>query len=102
MLALVVGGYSDINPVKWGVGVAKSDDWDVHVGRLSKSLVVNAWVANDQKAGLQELLGVMVGKSTWDPFSTKVVGTSVGTELKNSALSVLARRHDLKLKDDRL
>ena len=37
-----------------------------------------------------EFCGVLVGKSTGYPFSTKVVSTSVGSELKNSALSVRA------------
>ena len=53
--------------------------------------MVGAWVADNHKAGFQELLGVLVGKSTGYPFSTKVVSTSVGSELKNSALSVRAR-----------
>jgi len=50
--------------------------------------VVSARIAYNNKTGFQELLGVLVGKCTRDPFSTKVVRTGVGSELKNSALSV--------------
>lgn len=57
--------------------------------------MVGAGVAHNNEAGLQELLGVLVGKSTGDPFSTKVVSTGVGAELKNSALSVGAGGNNL-------
>ena len=57
--------------------------------------MVGAGVAHNHEAGLQELLGVLVGKSTGDPLSTKVVSTGVGTELKNSALSVGAGGNNL-------
>ena len=57
--------------------------------------MVSAGVADNDKAGFQELLGVLVGKSTGDPFATEVVSTSVGTELENSALSIRTGRHDL-------
>jgi len=50
--------------------------------------VVGAGVANNDETGFQELLGILIGKCTWDPFSTEVVSTSVGAELENGALGV--------------
>ena len=57
--------------------------------------MVGAGIADNHKAGFQELLGVLVGKSTGDPFSAEVVSTSVGTELENSALSIRTGGHNL-------
>ena len=45
--------------------------------------------------GKDILLGVLIGKSTWDPLSTAVVRAGVGGELKDSSLSVWAAGHDL-------
>ena len=51
---LVVGWNGNINPVEWRVRVAKSNDWDVHVGSLSETLVVKAWIADNHESWLQE------------------------------------------------
>lgn len=56
--------------------------------------MVSTGVANNDKAWLQELLSVLVGKSTGNPLSTEVVSTGVGAELENSALSIRTGRHD--------
>lgn len=93
---LVVGGDGDINPVEWGVRVAKGNDWDVHVGSLGQSLVVQTGVANDHESGLEESLGELIGESTWDPLATHVVGTGVCGELKDGTLSVLTGRDNLQ------
>jgi hypothetical protein len=93
---LVVGGDGDINPVEGRVGVAKSNHGDVHVGGFGEALVVEAGIADDDEAGLKELLGVLIGKSSGNPLSTEVVGFGVGGELEDSALGVLAGRHNLK------
>ncbi len=36
------------------------------------------------------LLGVLVGKGTWGPLSTDVVGLGVGCELEDGSLSELS------------
>ena len=86
MLGLVVSGDSNINPVGGRVSVAKSDDGDVHVRGLLDGLMVKTGVANNDEAGLHELLGVVIGKGTGNPLSTEVLGTSVGSELEDSTL----------------
>jgi len=91
VLTLVVGGDSNINPVEGGVRVAKSNNWDVHVGGLDQALRVDSGVAHDHEAGFQEFLGVVIGKGTGNPLTTKVVSAGGDTELKDSALSVLTR-----------
>jgi len=93
--ALVVGGDSNINPVEGGVGIGESNDGDVHVGCLSQALVVKTGVANDDETGLKELLGVVIGKGTGNPLATEVVGTSVGSELEDGTLGILAGGHNL-------
>jgi len=94
--ALVVGGDGNINPVKRGVGVGEGDNGDVHVGSFGKGLVVKAGVADNDESGLKELFGVLIGKGTGNPLSAEVVRSSVGSELKDSALGVLAGGNNLK------
>jgi len=96
--SLVVSGDGNVNPVERGVRVSESNNGDVHVGSLGQALVVETWVANDNKSGFEELLGVLVGKSSGYPLATEVVSTGVSGELEDGALSVLARGHDLKRK----
>ena len=109
VLGLVVGWDSNVNPVKWGVCIAKGNNWDVHVGGFSDALVVKSGVANDHKSWLQEpiikyklelkrnqtpspylLLRVLVSQCSWDPLSAKVVGISVSGELEDGALGILS------------
>merc|ERR1719498_1075689 len=61
---------------------------------LLDSSGVGSWVADDDESWLLELLGVLVGKSTWSPLSTEVVGLGVGGELEDSSLGVLSVGHD--------
>jgi len=91
---LVVGWNGNINELKWGIRVAKCDDWDVHVGGFLDGLVIGSWVTDDDKSWLLELLGVLVGKRTGGPFTSEVVGTGVIGELEDSSLSVLSVRDD--------
>ena len=58
--------------------------------------MVETGVADDDESGFEELLGVLIGQSSGDPFATEVVSTGVGSELEDSALSVLARGNNLK------
>ena len=96
--SLVVGGDGNVNPVERGVRVSQGDDGDVHVRSLSQALVVKTGVAHDDESGFKELLGVLIGQSSGDPFATEVVSTGIGGELEDSALSVLARGNNLKRK----
>ena len=57
--------------------------------------MVGAGIANNHETGLQELLGVLIGKSTWGPLSTEVPGLGVGGELEDGSLSVLSGGDDL-------
>ncbi len=61
--------------------------------------MVGAGVANDDQAGLQELLGVLIGKGTWGPLATEVLGLGVGGELQDGSLSVLSGGDDLSTKE---
>jgi len=96
--SLIVSGDGNINPVERGVRVSEGNNGDVHVRSLGQALVVKTGVANNNKSGFEELLGVLVSKSSGYPFATEVVSTSVSGELEDSTLSVLARGHDLKRK----
>ena len=54
VLALVVAGDGDINPVEGRVGITKSDDGDVHVGGFGEALVVKSGVEDNDKSGFLE------------------------------------------------
>ena len=45
--------------------------------------------------GKHILLGVLIGKGTWGPLATEVLGLGVGGELEDSSLSVLSAGDDL-------
>ena len=57
--------------------------------------MVGAGVAHNHEAGLQELLGVLIGKGTWGPLATEVLGLGVGGELEDGSLSILSGGDDL-------
>ena len=44
------------------------------------------------------LLGVLIGKGTWGPLATEVLGLGVGGELEDGSLSVLSGGDDLSTK----
>jgi len=52
--------------------------------------MVGSWVTDNDESWLLELLGVLIGKTSWGPFSTKVRGLGVSGELENSSLSILS------------
>lgn len=41
------------------------------------------------------LLGVLIGKGTWGPLATEVLGLGVGGELEDGSLSILSAGDDL-------
>ena len=90
MSALVVGWDGNINVVERGVGITEGDAGNVHVCGFLHGSGVGSWVTDDDESWLQELLGVLVGKSTWSPLSTEVVGFGVSGELENGSLGILS------------
>ena len=56
--------------------------------------MVGSWIADDDQSWLLELFGVLIGKGTWGPFSTEVVGTGMSSKLKDSSLSELSIGND--------
>ena len=60
--------------------------------------MVNQRVTDNEEAGLEELLGVVIGESTGNPLATEVVSTGVGGELEHGTLSVLSGGHNLSTK----
>jgi len=91
-LSLVVGRDGAINVLEGTVGVAERNNGDVHIAGLPNSLGVGAGVGDDQKAGLTELLGDLVGEGTGGEASSDGLGASVLGELKDGTLSVGASR----------
>jgi len=87
---LVVSWDGNINVGKRRIGVAESNAWDVHVGGLIDGLMITSWITDDNESWLLELLGVLIGKGTWSPLSSKVVSLGVGGELEDSSLSILS------------
>lgn len=64
VLRLVVGGDGNVDVAEGGVGVAEGNDGDVHVGRLTDGLVVNAGVGDDDEARLLVRPGDLVGEGS--------------------------------------
>merc|ERR1711881_649355 len=50
--------------------------------------MVSSWITNDNKSWFLEFLGILICKSTWSPFSTKVVCTSVCCKFQDGSLSI--------------
>jgi hypothetical protein len=88
LFTLVVSRDGNINVLKRRVRVAKSNDWDVHVGSFTESLMINSRITDNDKSRFNEFLGDLIGKHTRSPLATGVVGVGVGGELKDSSLSI--------------
>merc|ERR1712159_925437 len=54
--SLVVSRDCNIDESQRRVGIAESDDWDVHIRRLTNRLVVGARIGEDQQTRLHVLL----------------------------------------------
>ena len=86
-LGLVVARDGAIDVLKRRVGVTQADDGDTNVGSLLDGLGVNAGISDDEKTGLSELLGHLIGESTRGEASGDALRTSVLGELKDSTLT---------------
>jgi hypothetical protein len=51
-------------------------------------VVITSWVAHDNESWFLILLSVLIGQSTWSPFSTEVVGLGIGGVLQDGSLSI--------------
>jgi len=69
LLGSVIAGNGAVNIGQVVVGVAKSNDGDVNVGALDEGVVIDSGVGEDEKSGLNEFLGVLIGKHTGSPSS---------------------------------
>lgn len=52
--------------------------------------MVGSWVTDNDQSWLLELLGVLIGKTSWGPFSTEVRCLGVSGELENGSLGILS------------
>ena len=91
---LVVDGDRDIDELEGRVSVAERDDGDVDVGSLSDGLVVNTGVGNDNKTGLLERPGDVVGEATGGETTSDGLSTGVGGVLEDGTVTVGTSRDD--------
>ena len=86
----VIAWDDNINEIKWGVSVAKSNCGNVDVWSLNDGLSVVLWISNDQKSWLLEFFSQLIGKCTRNP-SWWWAGSASGvlTKFINSSLTVL-------------
>lgn len=54
VLGLVVAWDSDIDETQRRIGIAKRNDWDIHISRFTNWLMIGTWVGDNQKTRLSE------------------------------------------------
>jgi hypothetical protein len=81
MATLVVCWDSNIDELRWGVGIAESNDRNVDVGSLLDSLSVGAGISDDDEAGFLEGSSDVVGEVTGGETTSDGDGTGVCGEL---------------------
>jgi hypothetical protein len=94
MTTLVVGWDSYIDEFGWGVGVAESNNGNVHVRSLLDSLGIGAGISDDDEAGFLEGSSDVVGEVTGGETTSNSNGTGVCGELQDSTLTVGTGRDD--------
>jgi len=90
--SLVVSRDCNIDESQRRVGIAESDDWDVHVRRLTNRLVVGARIGEDQQTRLHVLLLDLVSENTRSEAASNVLGTSVLGVLEHGPLAIWPSR----------
>ena len=90
--SLVVGRDGNIHESQRRVGIAESNDWDVHVRRLADWLVVGARISEHKEARLLVVLLDVVSEQTRGEAASNVLGTSVLSVLEHGTLSVWTSR----------
>ena len=96
LLASVVAWDSDIDVLKWRVGVAESDARDVGIRSLLDGLAISLGISDNQESWLHELAGDLVGEGTWGPSLSNGLSTSVMSELHHSSRT----KRSLRANDD--
>lgn len=94
VLGAVVGGNGNIDVTEGGLGIGESDNGDVDVGSLLDGLVVGQGVGDNDQTRLLEGTGDVVGEGTGGEATSDGLGTSVGSELQGSTLTVGTGRDD--------
>lgn len=88
MSALVVSWDGNVDEAERGIGIADGNDGDVDVGSFTNSLVVDARVGNDDKAGFLERTGDIVGKRTGGETTSDGLCSRMLCKFEYSALTV--------------
>jgi hypothetical protein len=70
------------------VGVAKGNDGDVNIGALHKGVVIDSGVGEDEKSGLNEFFGVLIGEHTGSPSSGDAAALGIFREFVHGSLSI--------------
>jgi len=87
-LGSIIAGDSAVDIGEVVVGVAKGNDGDVHIGALNEGVVIDSRVGEDEESGLNEFLGVLIGKHTGSPSSGDAHALGVLGEFIDGSLSV--------------
>lgn len=88
MTAFVVRWHCNIYELETGISVTECNDRAVSLGTLHNSLAVGSRVGDDDQSRLDEVSGLVVGQSTWDPSSGLARTSGVLAELEYSSLTV--------------
>jgi len=92
LLGSVIARNGAVNIGQVVVGVAKSNNGDVHIWALHKGVVINSGVGEDEESGLNELFGVLIGKHTGSPSSGDTAALGIFWEFVDGSLSVESSR----------
>lgn len=85
---LVVAGDGNVDKLNGRVGVAQSNDGDVDVRGLLDGLVVGSGIGDNQKSGLLERSGDVVGERSGGESAGNGGGATVVGKLEHGSLSV--------------
>ena len=88
LLTLVVDGDGNIDVLERGIGIAESDDGDVHVASLLDGLGIGTGISDNQQTGFNELFGDIIGQSTGGPAAGGGLGADVLGALENGTLTI--------------
>ena len=94
MTTLVVGWNSNIDEFSWGVGIAKTNDWDVDIAGFLDGLSVGSWIGDDDESRFLEGAGDVVGEVTRGETTGNGLRTGVSRELEDGTLTIWTGRDD--------
>jgi len=70
------------------VSVAEGNNGDVNIRALDKGVVIDSGIGEDEESGLDEFLGVLIGKHTGSPSSGDTDALGIFGEFVDGSLSV--------------